>query len=84
MHTDTQTKTDTLLWDRMERYPGEWNVDRRGDRSKTVHRREGKSTEGERGRSRRRRGREVRSSSLIVFQTPPLRPGVSQPNKPLH
>lgn len=41
---------DTLLWDRMERYPGEWNVDRRGDSSKTVHHGEGKGTERERER----------------------------------
>lgn len=31
----------------------------------------------------RRRGRQVRSSRLIVLQAPPLRPGVSQLNKPL-
>ena len=68
---------DTLLWDRMERYPGEWNVDRRGDSSKTVHRGEGKGTEKE--REMVEEGEEVSSSSLIVFRAPYS--GQVSPNK---
>ncbi|KAJ4944526.1 hypothetical protein JOQ06_013069 [Pogonophryne albipinna] len=51
----------------MERYPGEWNVDRRGG--------QWQNSPPERRVQRGRGGREVRSSSLIVFRAPPVRPG---------
>jgi len=76
-HTHAHRKTDTLRWDRMEGIleKGMWTDGGTGAKQSSKER-----LQRERDR---RRGRQVRSSRLILFQAPPLRPGVSQPNKPL-